>query len=83
MRRRPATGPYIGPDARGVAAQAQTLLARIAPLAQSDADAWHAALEALEQRPGEGELHQRLTKAAHVYGSADLYVGDDGLIYGM
>lgn len=26
-------------------------------------------------------IGQRLTKAAHVYGSADLYVGDDGLIY--
>ena len=25
---------------------------------------------------------ERLTEAAHAYGSVDLYVGDDGLIYG-
>ena len=25
---------------------------------------------------------KRLTEAAHVYGSVDLYVGDDGLLYG-
>jgi hypothetical protein len=30
---------------------------------------------------GLGELGQELTKAAHAYGSCDLYVGDDGLIY--
>lgn len=31
---------------------------------------------------GLGELGDRLSKAAEVYGSVDLYVGDDGLIYG-
>ncbi|MCP3017426.1 hypothetical protein [Cupriavidus basilensis] len=30
---------------------------------------------------GRGALGQRLTDAAHVYGSVDLYVGDDHLIY--
>ena len=30
---------------------------------------------------GLGELGDRLSKAAHVYGSSDLYVGDDGTIY--
>jgi formiminotetrahydrofolate cyclodeaminase len=54
------------PEARGVAAQARTLLARTAPLAQSDADAWHAALDALEEPPGEDELEERLTRAAQV-----------------
>ena len=31
---------------------------------------------------GLDDLGQRLTKAAQVYGSIDLYPGDDGLIYG-
>lgn len=31
---------------------------------------------------GLGALGERLTKAAKVYSSVDLYVGDDGLIYG-
>ena len=31
---------------------------------------------------GLGELGSRLSKAAKVYGSVDLYPGDDGLIYG-
>lgn len=31
---------------------------------------------------GLGALGDRLSKAAKVYGSAGLYVGDDGLIYG-
>jgi hypothetical protein len=30
---------------------------------------------------GYGELGKRLTDAAHVWGSVDLYVGDDGKIY--
>lgn len=30
---------------------------------------------------GLGELGERLTRAAKVYGSVDLYLGDDGLIY--
>lgn len=30
---------------------------------------------------GMGELGDRLTRAAKVYGSRDLYLGDDGLIY--
>jgi len=30
---------------------------------------------------GLGEVGDRLTKASHVYGEVDLYVGDDGLIY--
>ena len=29
----------------------------------------------------EGRAGRELTEAAHAYGSADLYVGDDGLIY--
>jgi hypothetical protein len=29
-----------------------------------------------------GELGDRLTAAAHAYGSFDLYVGDDGKVYG-
>lgn len=29
----------------------------------------------------EDEIGQRLTEASDVYGSVDLYVGDDGLIY--
>ena len=28
------------------------------------------------------DVGKRLTEAAHVYGSVDLYVGDDGKIYG-
>ena len=28
------------------------------------------------------DVGERLTEAAHVYGSIDLYVGDDGKIYG-
>jgi len=32
-------------------------------------------------RPG-GKLGDRLSKATKVYGSVDLYVGDDGLVYG-
>jgi hypothetical protein len=31
---------------------------------------------------GLGELGDRLTKAAHVYGEVNLYPGDDGKIYG-
>jgi len=31
---------------------------------------------------GLGELGTRLTKAAHVYGGVDLYVGDDGKVHG-
>lgn len=31
---------------------------------------------------GLGELGDRLSKAARVYGSVDLYAGDDGQIYG-
>lgn len=31
---------------------------------------------------GLGEVGDRLTKASKAYGSVDLYVGDDGLIYG-
>ena len=31
---------------------------------------------------GLGALGDRLSKAAELYGSVDLYVGDDGLIYG-
>lgn len=30
---------------------------------------------------GYGALGDRLTEAAHVYGSSDLYVGDDGSLY--
>lgn len=30
---------------------------------------------------GLGERGDRLTTAAHAYGSSDLYVGDDGLVY--
>lgn len=30
---------------------------------------------------GYGEVGQRLTDAAHVWGSVDLYVGDDGMIH--
>lgn len=30
---------------------------------------------------GLGEIGERLTKAAHVYGSVDLWVAQDGLIY--
>jgi hypothetical protein len=31
---------------------------------------------------GLGDVGDRLTDAAHAYGSVDLYAGDDGLIYG-
>lgn len=31
--------------------------------------------------PGWGDYGQKLTDRAHAYGSVDLYVGDDGLIY--
>lgn len=31
---------------------------------------------------GLGELGDKLTNAAHTFGDFDLYVGDDGLIYG-
>jgi hypothetical protein len=31
---------------------------------------------------GAGEVGQRLTAAAHAYGSLDLYIGDDNLIHG-
>lgn len=30
---------------------------------------------------GYGDLGERLTTAAHIYGAADFYVGDDGKIY--
>ena len=30
---------------------------------------------------GLGEVGERLTDAAHAYGSSDLYVGDDGKVY--
>lgn|SRR5262245_25049507 len=30
---------------------------------------------------GLGEVGSKLTDAAHAYGSSDLYVGDDGLVY--
>lgn len=30
---------------------------------------------------GLGDRGDRLTKAAHVYGESDLYVGDDGKVY--
>jgi hypothetical protein len=30
---------------------------------------------------GLGEIGQRLTDAAHVYSSSDLYIGDDGKVY--
>jgi hypothetical protein len=30
---------------------------------------------------GLGELGQKLTDAAHTYGSSDLYIGDDGKVY--
>ncbi len=31
---------------------------------------------------GLGSIGDRLTEAAHAYGSFDLYVGDDGMIHG-
>lgn len=31
---------------------------------------------------GLGDIGERLTKASKVYGSVDLYIGDDGKIYG-
>ena len=54
------------PDARGVAAQARALLARTVPLAQTDVDAWHAALAALDAGAGGSELEEALTAAANV-----------------
>ena len=30
---------------------------------------------------GLGDIGDRLTEAAHVYGSVDLYIGDDGRVY--
>jgi hypothetical protein len=31
---------------------------------------------------GYGEIGRKLTEVAHAYGSVDLYIGDDGKIYG-
>ena len=57
-------------EAAGIAAQARTLQARVAPLAQANARAWIAALEALggkgKEAGEDGKLEKRLARAAEV-----------------
>ena len=53
-------------DAGGIAAQAETLRARCAPLAQADADAFAAGLRALEDEKDDYELAKALSHAADV-----------------
>ena len=53
------------PEAAGVVAQAESLRERAAPLAQQDAEAYRAALEAMRGAP-EGELADALDRAAEV-----------------
>jgi formiminotetrahydrofolate cyclodeaminase len=60
------------PEAGGTAGQAEALRARVAPLAQADAEAYGAALSALrrpdrlEERYRDQQLHQALDRAAQV-----------------
>ena len=53
-------------DAAGVAAQAIAVQERIAPLAEADAEAWAAALDALGGGRGDDELHQVLADAVQI-----------------
>jgi methenyltetrahydrofolate cyclohydrolase len=53
------------PDAAGVVAQAESLRARAAPLAEQDAEAYRAALEAMRGAAA-GELADALDRAAEV-----------------
>lgn len=54
-------------DAAGVAAQAQALEARTAPLAERTGEAWEQALEALrEPHTADGSLEEKLARAAEV-----------------
>jgi formiminotetrahydrofolate cyclodeaminase len=53
-------------DAAGVAAQAQALEARTVPLAHQTDDAWESALTALRETGRDGELEEKLAKAAEV-----------------
>jgi len=59
-------------EAPGVAAQAQALEARLAPLAERTGEAWERALEALSEAEGgrmngrDEELEEKLTRAAEV-----------------
>jgi formiminotetrahydrofolate cyclodeaminase len=53
------------PEAAGIVAQAESLRGRAAPLAQEDAEAYHAALEVM-QGAGDEKLADALDKAAEV-----------------
>jgi formiminotetrahydrofolate cyclodeaminase len=53
-------------EAAGVAAQALAVQERIAPLAEADAEAWAAALEALDAGRGDDELERLLADAVEI-----------------
>lgn len=44
---------------------------------------WDRYLEYPDDRERVKALGEKLTKAAHAFGEFDLYIGDDGLIYGQ
>jgi methenyltetrahydrofolate cyclohydrolase len=53
-------------EAGGVAAQAVAVQERVAPLAEADAEAWAAALEALAAGRGDDELERMLADAVEI-----------------
>jgi formiminotetrahydrofolate cyclodeaminase len=53
-------------DARGAGAQAKTLRGRALPLAEEDAEAYGAVLEALRSKAGDDELRKAYSRAADV-----------------
>ena len=59
-------------EAGGVAAQALAVQKRVAPLAEQDAQAWAAALEALSGGRGDDELERSLAEAVEI----PLRIGD-------
>ena len=53
-------------EARGVAAQAAAVQERVAPLAEADAEAWAAALDALASGRGDDRLERLLAEAVEI-----------------
>jgi formiminotetrahydrofolate cyclodeaminase len=53
-------------EAAGVSAQALAVQERVAPLAEADADAWAAALQALDASRGDDELERMLAEAVEI-----------------
>jgi formiminotetrahydrofolate cyclodeaminase len=54
------------PDAAGIVAQAESLRARVTPLAERDAEAYREALEAMRAPASDAELADALDRAAEV-----------------